>query len=217
MSRCGINATSAMAFCSARSVVAATTWPTNQSRKRRLGLHHAAADEVRVRVGEVRGQREQPAQRHGLLAEHLEGELVPLRREAAHRLRRLPDRQGGQVVTGVAGQPVGQQVLHDAGERRVQLFGRELTLPFTVIYLHEVRGMGLDVAGLLMAWIFAVGFVIVTGPGGAAVDRFGARLVTLVACLVHMVGVAILAFADTVPKAIGSCSPSSARSSGTAR
>ena len=61
--------------------------------------------------------------------------------------------------------------------------------------------MGLDVAGLLMAWIFAVG-VIVTGPGGAAVDRFGARLVTLVACLVHMVGVGILAFADTVPKAI---------------
>ncbi len=83
----------------------------------------------------------------------------------------------------------------------VQLFGRGLTLPFTVIYLHEVRGMGLDVAGLLMAWIFAVG-VIVTGPGGAAVDRFGARLVTLVACLVHMVGVGILAFADTVPKAI---------------
>jgi MFS family permease len=83
----------------------------------------------------------------------------------------------------------------------VQLFGRGLTLPFTVIYLHEVRGMGLDVAGLLMAWIFAVG-VIVTGPGGAAVDRFGARLVTLVACLVHMVGVGILAFADTVPKAV---------------
>ena len=83
----------------------------------------------------------------------------------------------------------------------VQLFGRGLTLPFTVIYLHEVRGIGLDVAGLLMAWIFAVG-VIVTGPGGAAVDRFGARLVTLVACLVHMVGVGILAFADTVPKAI---------------
>ena len=69
----------------------------------------------------------------------------------------------------------------------VQLFGRGLTLPFTVIYLHEVRGIGLDVAGLLMAWIFAVG-VLVTGPGGAAVDRFGARLVTLVACLVHMVG-----------------------------
>ncbi len=83
----------------------------------------------------------------------------------------------------------------------VQLFGRGMTLPFTVIYLHEVRGIGLDVAGALMAWIFAVG-VLVTGPGGAAVDRFGARAVTLVATCVHLVGVAVLAFADTLPEAL---------------
>jgi MFS family permease len=82
----------------------------------------------------------------------------------------------------------------------VQTFGRGLTLPFTIIYLHEVRGIGLDVAGMLMAWIFAVG-VIVTGPGGAAVDRFGARLVTLVGCVVHMAGVVVLAFADSVSMA----------------
>ena len=83
----------------------------------------------------------------------------------------------------------------------IQLFGRGMTLPFTVIYLHEVRGIGLDVAGLLMAWIFTVG-VLLTGPGGVAVDKYGARLVTLVACLVHMVGVVVLAFAETVPAAI---------------
>jgi MFS family permease len=83
----------------------------------------------------------------------------------------------------------------------IQLFGRGMTLPFTVIYLHEVRGIGLDVAGALMAWIFAVG-VIVTGPGGAAVDKYGARLVTLVACVVHMTGVGILAFAESLPAAI---------------
>jgi len=83
----------------------------------------------------------------------------------------------------------------------IQLFGRGMTLPFTVIYLHEVRGIGLDVAGALMAWIFTVG-VLLTGPGGVAVDKYGARLVTLVACLVHMVGVVILAFAETVPAAI---------------
>jgi MFS family permease len=83
----------------------------------------------------------------------------------------------------------------------IQLFGRGMTLPFTVIYLHEVRGIGLDVAGLLMAWIFTVG-VLLTGPGGVAVDTYGARLVILVACVVHMVGVMILAFASTVPVAI---------------
>ncbi len=83
----------------------------------------------------------------------------------------------------------------------IQLFGRGMTLPFTVIYLHEVRGIGLDVAGLLMAWIFTVG-VLLTGPGGVAVDKYGARLVILVGCLVHMVGVLVLAFAETVPAAI---------------
>ena len=83
----------------------------------------------------------------------------------------------------------------------VQTLGRGLTLPFTVIYLHEVRGIGLDVAGLLMAWIFTVG-VVLTGPGGLAVDKYGARLVILVGCLIHMVGVVVLAFAETVPAAV---------------
>ena len=83
----------------------------------------------------------------------------------------------------------------------IQLFGRGMTLPFTVIYLHEVRGIGLDVAGLLMAWIFTVG-VVLTGPGGVAVDKYGARLVILVGCVVHMLGVLILAFAETVPAAV---------------
>jgi MFS family permease len=83
----------------------------------------------------------------------------------------------------------------------VQLLGRGLTLPFTIIYLHEVRGIGLDVAGSLMAWLGLVGF-LVTGPGGAAVDRYGARAVTLFGCSTQFVGVTILAFADTVPTAL---------------
>jgi MFS family permease len=80
----------------------------------------------------------------------------------------------------------------------VQLLGRGLTLPFTIIYLHEVRGIGLDVAGSLMAWLGLVGF-LVTGPGGAAVDRYGARAVTLFGCATQLVGVTVLAFAETVP------------------
>lgn len=83
----------------------------------------------------------------------------------------------------------------------IQLLGRGLTLPFTIIYLHEVRHIPLDVAGSLMAWIFAVG-VLTTGPGGAATDRFGARAVSLVGAASNLLGVALLAFADTVPKAL---------------
>jgi MFS family permease len=78
----------------------------------------------------------------------------------------------------------------------VQTLGRGLTLPFTVIYLHEVRGFSLDLAGTLMALI-AVVALVVTGPGGALTDRLGARRVLLVATTCQMVGCAVLAFATT--------------------
>lgn len=78
----------------------------------------------------------------------------------------------------------------------VQTLGRGLTLPFTVIYLHEVRGISLDLAGLLMAFI-AVVALAVTGPGGALTDRVGARVVLLWATSAQMVGCVIVAFATT--------------------
>src|SRR5690606_9165368 len=55
----------------------------------------------------------------------------------------------------------------------IQTLGRGLTLPFTLIYLHEVRGFDLGLSGTLMALIAVVG-LLVTGPGGAMVDRYGA-------------------------------------------
>lgn len=48
-----------------------------------------------------------------------------------------------------------------------------MTLPFTIIYVHEVRWVDLDVAGLLMSRI-AVVAVVVTGPVGILTDRLGA-------------------------------------------
>jgi MFS family permease len=78
----------------------------------------------------------------------------------------------------------------------VQTLGRGLTLPFTIIYLHEVRGIDLGLSGLLMSLIavFALG---VTGPGGALTDRVGARVVLLLATASQAVGCTILAFATT--------------------
>jgi MFS family permease len=78
----------------------------------------------------------------------------------------------------------------------VQTLGRGLTLPFTVIYLHEVRGFSLDLAGALMAFI-AVVALLVTGPGGALTDRVGARRVLLVSTSCQLVGCTVLAFATT--------------------
>lgn len=78
----------------------------------------------------------------------------------------------------------------------VQTLGRGLTLPFTVIYLHEVRGFSLDLAGTLMAFI-AIVALVVTGPGGALTDRVGARRVLLVSTTSQLVGCTLLAFASS--------------------
>lgn len=78
----------------------------------------------------------------------------------------------------------------------IQTLGRGLTLPFTIIYLHEVRHISLDLAGTLMAFI-AVVALLVTGPGGALTDRIGARRILLVATSAQLVGAVILAFAAT--------------------
>ncbi|PRY53464.1 putative MFS family arabinose efflux permease [Knoellia remsis] len=78
----------------------------------------------------------------------------------------------------------------------VQTLGRGLTLPFTVIYMHEVRGISLDLAGVLMA-VIAVVALIVTAPGGALTDRWGARRMLLIATTSQLVGCVILAFATT--------------------
>lgn len=78
----------------------------------------------------------------------------------------------------------------------VQTLGRGLTLPFTLIYLHEVRGFDLGLSGTLMALIAVVGLAV-TGPGGALTDRFGARSVLLFGIVAMIIGNVLLAFATT--------------------
>jgi len=80
----------------------------------------------------------------------------------------------------------------------VSTLGRGMTLPFTIIYVHEVRGIPLDVAGLLMGLI-AVVALIVTGPVGALIDRFGSRVALIWGNTAQLLGAVVLAFATTVP------------------
>jgi len=79
----------------------------------------------------------------------------------------------------------------------VSTLGRGMTLPFTIIYIHEVRGIPLDVAGLLMGLI-AVVALVVTGPVGALVDRFGARAVVIWGTVSQILGCVVLAYATNV-------------------
>ena len=76
----------------------------------------------------------------------------------------------------------------------VQTLGRGLTLPFTIIYLHEVRDFRLGLSGTLLA-VIAVVALAVTGPAGSLTDRYGARRVLLVGITAMMVGNVVLAFA----------------------
>ena len=83
----------------------------------RCGLHHAAAQEVSAGIEEVRGDGEQPAQGHRLLAEDGQGQGVALLAVVPDPLGRLAQGQAGDRVAFVLGQPVRQQVLLDPGER----------------------------------------------------------------------------------------------------
>ena len=76
----------------------------------------------------------------------------------------------------------------------IQTLGRGLTLPFTIIYLSEVRGIPLGLSGTLMSLVF-VAALAVTTPGGSLVDRYGARVMVIASTLSMIAGCTIMAFA----------------------
>jgi len=78
----------------------------------------------------------------------------------------------------------------------VEALGTGLVLPFGFIYLHEVRGFTIETAGSLLAVPAIVGMAIV-GPGGALIDRLGARRIILAGMTAQMLGNVLLAFSST--------------------
>jgi MFS family permease len=81
-----------------------------------------------------------------------------------------------------------------------EFLGTGLVLPFLVVYLHEIRGFALGDVGLLIGLGPLVGFLVV-GPGGAAIDTYGARRVLLGTNVVMIAADVVLAFATTLPLA----------------
>jgi MFS family permease len=78
-----------------------------------------------------------------------------------------------------------------------QSLGSGLTQPFLMIYLHEVRGIGLATAGLLVMMIGVAGLLI-TVPCGYLIDRHGAWAV-LMAGNAAMCGAAVILAIATTP------------------
>jgi MFS family permease len=77
-----------------------------------------------------------------------------------------------------------------------EFIGTGLVLPFHVVYFHEVRGFALSDVGLLLALSPLIGFLVV-GPGGSAIDRFGARRILMGAISLQVVANVVLAFSST--------------------
>ena len=110
MSRSGTNENSATSSCSSRRWVLVRTTDEVPIAELRCSLDDAAADEVRVGIGEVGGDREQPADRHRLLLEDLAGHLVAALAEPAHLPwppRRSARRPAGDRGTGSASTAAG--------------------------------------------------------------------------------------------------------------
>lgn len=83
----------------------------------------------------------------------------------------------------------------------VQHLGRGMTLPFTVIYLHEVRDFSLDTAGAIMA-LLALVAAAMAAPMGSLTDLVGARWMLIGAGLSQSLGAVAMAFATALPLAV---------------
>ncbi len=78
-------------------------------------------------------------------------------------------------------------------------FGNGVVLPFMLIYLHNVQGISLGTAGLILA---TNGFVSIAAgaPGGTLVDRFGGKSILAAALVFLTVGFAGYVLVDSAWK-----------------
>ncbi|HSF26309.1 MAG TPA: MFS transporter, partial [Actinomycetes bacterium] len=79
--------------------------------------------------------------------------------------------------------------------------GHGLTLPFLVVYLHDVRGMSLATVGLLAAVPPVVALTLL-GPLGVLIDRLGPRRVQVAALLASSGAAFVLSQTHAVPAAV---------------
>jgi MFS family permease len=82
----------------------------------------------------------------------------------------------------------------------IDALGTGFVLPFAVVYLHEVRDLPLETVGVVLA-VPAVVALLLLGPIGSLIDRFGPRRVQILALAVQVVGSALLAFVQDAPQA----------------
>ena len=88
------------------------------------------------------------------------------------------------------------------GAGAVSSAGSGLVFPFLVIYLHEIRGLGLSAVGIVMA-AYAAGDLVGAPIAGSLADRRGARRVLVGGLGIAALGAVAMANAVTAPGAFG--------------
>ncbi|MGO9725796.1 MAG: MFS transporter [Streptosporangiaceae bacterium] len=83
----------------------------------------------------------------------------------------------------------------------VAMTGNGLVIAFTLIYLHQARGIALPVVGVLLAASAAAGLLVVT-VSGVLLDRLGARPVLTGIMLGQAAGQVLLAWAHDAASAL---------------
>ena len=78
--------------------------------------------------------------------------------------------------------------------------GSGLTMPLLIVYLGQVRDLGVATGGLVVAYVALVSLALLPFSG-TAVDRFGPRPILMLGLLVESVGVALLTTVDSAPRA----------------
>jgi len=78
--------------------------------------------------------------------------------------------------------------------------GNGMVLPLLIVYLGQVRGLGTQAAGFVVAYMALVGLVLLW-PSGTLVDRVGPRPVLIGGLAVEGIGVLLLTQVTSVPMA----------------
>jgi len=86
----------------------------------------------------------------------------------------------------------------------IDFIGNGLVMPFSVVYLHEVRQFELQHVGFLLAIPAVVGMLVV-GPAGVVIDRIGARAVVVTAISLQIVANVLMALSTTELRAAAAC------------
>jgi MFS family permease len=94
------------------------------------------------------------------------------------------------------GSAPGRAVALVLGMNALSCLGSGLTMPFLIVYLHAIRGIGLPTTGTILAAIGVVG-IVTTPLSGPLIDRIGAARAFAAGLVLGGAGIGMFGFATT--------------------